>query len=234
MNGLNQVARFGYQHDERVAEHAAHRLLLAQLDDVKRQALEAPVVAHRLARQGLARQGLARLETKRPRWLGQFRLVNLAGTREDSRPEVASNLETLGSEQDWDAAVESIELSTQRQSEIVKHPRYNVALVAAAFDRQWILSGNCLGDAYDLADRLLLVNNCQDKALKYFGFIKRGSFPTALGKVGPNCWQRLSDLGAKIKQIDVSREVGTEHKIDLYFSSPSVIARLHEEILHVE
>lgn len=229
MNGLNQVARFGYQNDDRVAEHALRLRLFSQLDEVKRQALETPEAV-----QQLAQRGLTTIEEQSNQWLGSIRTASLVSKQNATQPVADFENDSTAFDLEWDAVQEPVDELTVDETDPDLYPRYNVALVAAAFDREWILPGNCFGDAYDLTDRMLLVNNCSDKALKYFGFIKRGSFPTALGKVGPGCWQRLSDLGAKIKQIDVSREVGTEHKIDLYFSSPSVISRLHEEILHVE
>lgn len=102
-------------------------------------------------------------------------------------------------------------------------PVYRVALIAAACDQGWFNSPCHYQPAYNLADKVLLVFNSDDRALKYFGFIARGGFPKALGSIGVPCKNLLPDLGQKLDQLDVAQWVGKKHSIDLYLGAPVVI-----------
>ena len=65
---------------------------------------------------------------------------------------------------------------------------------------------------------MLLVNNCDDLAMRYYDYIEPGrGGPQALGLCGPTWIGR--DYADKIMNRDVSRYVGSEHDLMRYVCS---------------
>lgn len=103
-------------------------------------------------------------------------------------------------------------------------PPLRVTLIAAAAPPSSLLPGAHYAPAYGLIDRLVLINNREDRALKLYRIVDRTTSSVAMGSLGLST-RRLPDAGARVAQWDVSRHVGPQHKIDLYFGS-SVVGRL--------
>ncbi|MCA9104904.1 MAG: alpha/beta hydrolase [Planctomycetales bacterium] len=106
-------------------------------------------------------------------------------------------------------------------------PPMRVTLIAAAAPPSSLLPGQRYAPAYPLIERLVLINNREDRALKLYRFVDRATSNVAMGSLGLAA-HRLDDAGQRLAQWDVSRHVGPQHKIDLYFAS-SVVGRLVRE-----
>ena len=99
----------------------------------------------------------------------------------------------------------------------------NVVLLAAALNSDWLCPGHYHGQAMSQVDQMLLVNNQQDRAMKYYHFSSTSGRPQALGFCGPTC---IDAAGAsKIIERNVSRYVGKEHDLFCYLSAPGVTSR---------
>ena len=108
-------------------------------------------------------------------------------------------------------------------------PPIRVTLIAAATAPSSLLPGQLYGAAYELIDRLLLINNSDDRALRLYRFVDRAASMPALGSSGLAV-RRLVDGGERVEQRDVAAQVGTQHKIDLYFGSPTVGRLVREQV----
>jgi hypothetical protein len=102
----------------------------------------------------------------------------------------------------------------------------DVVLMAAALHADWLCPGHYHGQAMSQVDRMLLLNNCSDPAMKYYRFVSRGGRPQALGCCGPTCID--ADGAAKITERNVGCYVGKEHNLFCYLSSPGVIGQIWE------
>jgi hypothetical protein len=98
-------------------------------------------------------------------------------------------------------------------------PRVNAVLIAAATHSYWLAEGQHHGKALKQVDRMLLINNCQDRAMRYYDMLIPGrGGPQALGLRGPT---RISSKYAdKIFNRDVSRYVGSQHELTSYMCAP--------------
>jgi esterase/lipase superfamily enzyme len=95
----------------------------------------------------------------------------------------------------------------------------NVVLMAAADHSYWLAEGQRHGLAMTQVNRMLLINNCEDRAMRYYDMITPGrGGPQALGLCGPT--QINHDYAEKIMNRDVSRYVGTEHLFATYLCAP--------------
>jgi hypothetical protein len=103
-------------------------------------------------------------------------------------------------------------------------PRLSGALVASAVDATWLNQCQPHGLAVQRFERLLLINNCSDFALRYFRFMDRTSRPEALGAVG----LLLPDAGAAshVEQWEVSSLVGRIHDWLRYIGTPEIMSAI--------
>jgi hypothetical protein len=111
----------------------------------------------------------------------------------------------------------------------LQHPKRrpaNVVLLAAALNSDWLCPGHGHGQAMSMVNRMVLVNNCVDRAMKYYHFSTTCGRPQALGLCGPTC---IDPAGAsKIVEFNVSRYVGTDHNLFCYLSAPGVTSEIGE------
>lgn len=103
-----------------------------------------------------------------------------------------------------------------------EHPHrepVNVVLMAAASHSYWLAEGQHHGLAMTQVNRMLLINNCEDRAMRYYDLLTPGrGGPQALGLCGPT---RINPQYAKkITNRDVSRYVGAEHELTSYLCAP--------------
>jgi hypothetical protein len=101
----------------------------------------------------------------------------------------------------------------------------NAVLIAAALHSHWLGKGQHHGLAMTQVDRMFLLNNCDDLALRYYHLTTTdGSRPQALGICGPTCID--SEYAAKIKMRDVSRYAGSRHDLFLYLCAPGATGQV--------
>jgi hypothetical protein len=95
----------------------------------------------------------------------------------------------------------------------------NAVLMAAANHSYWLAEGQHHGRAMSQVDRMLLINNCQDRAMRYYDMLVPGrGGPQAMGLRGPT---RISSKDSgKIYNRDVSRYVGSSHELMDYICAP--------------
>lgn len=95
----------------------------------------------------------------------------------------------------------------------------NAVLMAAASHSYWLAKGQHHGLAMSQVDRMLLINNCQDRAMRYYDLLVPGrGGPQAMGLRGPT---RISpEYSDKIYNRDVSRYVGSSHELMDYICAP--------------
>ena len=97
-------------------------------------------------------------------------------------------------------------------------PPIRVAMIAAAFDADWILPGKYHGRAVSQMEELVLVTNHRDPAMRLFHFsVDRGRIH-ALGKEGVPRPQALDKAARRIRPLDMTHEVGRSHLLVDYLA----------------
>ncbi|MCC7422966.1 MAG: alpha/beta hydrolase [Planctomycetaceae bacterium] len=101
--------------------------------------------------------------------------------------------------------------------------RVRVVFMAGALDHHWLDPGERYGRALPRIDALLNVRNCQDWALAFYEW-RRPFAGAALGKDGlyNEDRRRLGELNSKIREVDVSRLLGTNHLWPSYIRRPEI------------
>ena len=94
----------------------------------------------------------------------------------------------------------------------------DVVLMAPAMGNRWLSPSGRYGLAAGQIERLLLLYNSRDRALKQFWVISSQRTVKALGYTGFN-GAPLGELRGRIRQCDVSRQIGREHTAKLYLNS---------------
>lgn len=98
-------------------------------------------------------------------------------------------------------------------------PPVSVILMASAVHSYWLAEGQYHGMAMTQVSRMMLINNCNDPAMKYYDFLEPGhGGPQALGLCGPTRIGR--EYAKKIMNRDVSRYVGADHELMSYLCAP--------------
>lgn len=100
----------------------------------------------------------------------------------------------------------------------------NAVLLASALNSDWLCPGRYHGNAMSMVNQMVLVNNCEDMAMKYYHFSTTCGRPQALGYCGPTCIDPAS--ASKIVELNVARYVGREHDLFCYLSAPGVISEI--------
>jgi hypothetical protein len=101
---------------------------------------------------------------------------------------------------------------------VIKRAPMEAVLLAAAVDNNWLAIGRPHGDALEVADTMLAMNNHCDMALKRYPKINCTQALGYTGAYGP-----LGDNGAKLRQIDVCCTIGKSHGWENYFYTPSLV-----------
>lgn len=96
-------------------------------------------------------------------------------------------------------------------------------LMASALDNDWLLPSRYHGRALSQVDRVLLLNNACDPAMRWYHLIDRCRRPQALGLHGLACPSRLGAERRKVCQRNVCREVGRRHDFFSYVCRPSLM-----------
>jgi hypothetical protein len=138
--------------------------------------------------------------------------------------------------------MESLELRADRQPQDVSNddplslarPAFNVALISAAVDNDWLLPGRRLDMALSQVDRMLLINNSSDRVLKrYHWLYGRRSKATALGNAGLPAAASLGPVVERITQYDAAPIIGRQHGCSAYFESPRLVALMQDALFSI-
>ncbi len=110
-------------------------------------------------------------------------------------------------------------------------PRHvSAVLWAAAVDKDWLLPGRPHGHAMSRIDRMLLVNNSCDRALRYYKFIWPLTHPHALGTTGLPSAAADSRFD-RVEQKDFCDALGSKHSFERHRLSPSVMQHTRRYLL---
>ena len=106
-----------------------------------------------------------------------------------------------------------------------------VAMLAAAMDNHWWLSGHYHGQAWSAVERLCLQYNTCDPVLRFYPRLDRCSRAQALGYTG-FCWPAsLGEDAERLEQSNVCCEIGKTHEERAYLASAAIMGRVSETLL---
>ncbi len=106
--------------------------------------------------------------------------------------------------------------------------------VAAAFDVQWMQPGGYHGNALSQIDRLMLVNNRHDPAMRFFHFSSKRHRVRALGWAGLSNKSRLGNMAGRIQSFDVTRQVGRTHALAEYLAASRPMNQVWQQLCDVQ
>jgi hypothetical protein len=118
---------------------------------------------------------------------------------------------------------------TERQ--IPERPPIRVALMAAAFDADWVLPGEMHQQTIQQVDRMVVITNRHDPAMRFFKLSTKNSRADALGLAGVPHVEKLGSAAKRIQCIDVSAEVGRSHIIYDYLADVPKMNRMWQQVL---
>lgn len=108
--------------------------------------------------------------------------------------------------------------------------RYRVALLAPAIHHDWLATHGCHRDAFQSTDRMLLLFNTCDPALRWYRFAFRCEKPEAVGRWGlPANW--IGPWEDRLEQWDVAPVVGKTHDEDAYLGASWITGRIGDTLL---
>jgi hypothetical protein len=102
-----------------------------------------------------------------------------------------------------------------------------VVLVAAGLHNDWLAEGRTHGQALEVVDWMLLINNSCDMALKRYRFLDTCRDAEALGYTGPAGW---SPHYGKIREFDACCDLGKAHDWNRYLNSGRYAALMRQQI----
>lgn len=102
--------------------------------------------------------------------------------------------------------------------------RVHLVLVASAVRYDALAPRGPYWAAAEGADRIVLLNNSADRALRFFPWVDRGLEVDALGRVGmPSHWL---PTGVELRQYDAAAVVGPSHRLLPYLESGGVARQM--------
>jgi hypothetical protein len=108
-------------------------------------------------------------------------------------------------------------------------PPIRAALVAAAMDASWLRTGGYHGRAVSQVDRLLLVNNQLDPAMRFYPMSPMGRHSSALGHSGPV--GNLGPFASRIQSFDLTEAVGRHHALGEYLAAAGQVNRVLQQVV---
>jgi len=102
----------------------------------------------------------------------------------------------------------------------------SVVMWSPALHSYWLSAGGYHGDALSSVDRLLILYNSCDRALRGYHMIFRGSRPKALGSTG--LVHGTSSFETHIEQRDVCCQIGRQHAFDSHIKSSYVVQQTRQ------
>ena len=115
-----------------------------------------------------------------------------------------------------------------------RHPQRTparVAMMAAAFDADWLLPGEVHQRAISQMQHLVLVTNRLDPAMRFFKLSTRQSRVDALGLAGIPHSERLGKVQDRIDRIDVTAGGGRSHVLYDYLADEPKMKQMWQELL---
>ncbi len=110
-------------------------------------------------------------------------------------------------------------------------PSVRVALIAAAYDADWIQPKHFYGRSTSLIDRLVLVTNELDPAMRFYHLSNGRGRMHALGKSGVHRPSTLGARGRRFRQVDFTGEVGRSHALVDYLAADGKMQAVWQQLL---
>ena len=107
-------------------------------------------------------------------------------------------------------------------------PSFRVALVAPAFNADWLQPGHFHGNAVKQVEHLSYTINPHDPAMRFFHLSNGRGRVHALGKTGITNPHSLGQLGKRVQAINMSQSVGRSHFLTDY------LAAIHQDEADLE
>jgi hypothetical protein len=104
--------------------------------------------------------------------------------------------------------------------EVADHRTAHAVLLAAAEDCNWLAPGAANSQALSTVERMLMLNNGCDEALRLYPHLDRCTRNEALGYVG------LGGDHSNVEQLNVCCMIGPEHDWTHYFCNENLLARM--------
>ena len=117
--------------------------------------------------------------------------------------------------------------------EAYEPPPLRVTLIAAATSSGSLNPQATYGNAYPMMDRLLLLNNTADRALKLYKFLDRQRRISPMGR-GIAGRSLLEDEGERVEQFDFAKTIGHKHSLSGYFCSPKIRRLLKQQLFWMD
>ncbi|MCG8448488.1 MAG: hypothetical protein MI725_02775 [Pirellulales bacterium] len=105
------------------------------------------------------------------------------------------------------------------------------ALIAAAFDADWIQPGNYYGRTLHHLECLVLTTNKQDPAMRFYHLSNGHGRVHALGRTGIEKPRLLGTSARRIKQVDFTDRVGRNHALAEYLAASGKMSTVWRQIL---
>ena len=105
----------------------------------------------------------------------------------------------------------------------------HLVLVASAVRHDALAPWGPYRAAAEGADRIVLLNNSADRALRFFPWVDRGLEVDALGRVGMAA--HWLPRGVELRQYDAAAVVGPSHRLSLYLESGGVSRQICSGLL---
>jgi hypothetical protein len=113
------------------------------------------------------------------------------------------------------------------------HPQeraVRAAFIAAALDATWMHPDGYHGKALSQIERLMLVNNRRDPAMRLFHLSIRHGRPLALGLRGFTRNTELREVAMRIQSFDVTAQVGRTHALNGYLMSSQSLEKIWDTV----
>lgn len=106
-----------------------------------------------------------------------------------------------------------------------------VALMAAAFDADWMQPGKLYDRSLKLTEHAVIGTNQLDPAMRFYHLSNGRGRMDALGKRGVFRSGALGPAARRLNQIDFTHEVGRSHVVGDYFAAQAKIKQVWRELL---
>jgi hypothetical protein len=110
-------------------------------------------------------------------------------------------------------------------------PPVRAALIAAALHADWLQPHGYHGRALEQVDRLLLINNQRDPAMRFYRLAMEDRHVQALGYAGIVGRASLGQLAERVQAVDATDAVGRSHALVDYLTAAGPTGRMLEHIV---
>jgi len=111
-----------------------------------------------------------------------------------------------------------------------QRPPMRVALLAAAFDADWIEPGHYFGRSISRIERLVVTINPHDPAMRFYHLINGRRGVHALGKQGIRSSATMGTAARRVRQLNFASDVGRSHALTDYLAANNKMKTVWREL----